>query len=158
MYALGVWSACGLLILQRGFYALGDRRTPLRIGLLMVGLNLTLNFVLLWPLGGRGLALSTSISSMLQCLLTLRALHRSGHGINIGDFADGLLRTVIATAALLLGCFASDVALQAINLPTGFSGELLQLGAPIICGTLLYLIVAYMADLPEPFELLRRAK
>ena len=32
-YGSGVWAYCGLLIVQRAFYAMGDRRTPLSFGI-----------------------------------------------------------------------------------------------------------------------------
>lgn len=39
-YGLGVWAFCGLLIVQRGYYAIGDRITPLKIGLSVVVVNI----------------------------------------------------------------------------------------------------------------------
>jgi len=49
-YATGVWAYCALPVLVRGYYALGDRMTPVRVGLAAVGLNLALNLLLVWPL------------------------------------------------------------------------------------------------------------
>lgn len=60
-YGLGVWAFCGLLIVQRGYCAIGDRITPLMIGLSVVVVNLLLNFGLNFVIGDRGLALSTSL-------------------------------------------------------------------------------------------------
>ena len=54
-YGLGAWAACGLLIIARAFYALGDRQTPLRIGLLAVAVNLVANLTLVWIFAGPGL-------------------------------------------------------------------------------------------------------
>ncbi|MDA0285645.1 MAG: murein biosynthesis integral membrane protein MurJ, partial [Planctomycetota bacterium] len=51
-YALGVWAACGLLIIARAFYALGDRQSPLRIGLAAVVVNLAANLTLVWFYAG----------------------------------------------------------------------------------------------------------
>jgi putative peptidoglycan lipid II flippase len=65
-YAVGVWAFCGLPIVLRGYYALGDRRTPLRIGGAVVAVNLVLNLALIWPLAEVGLALAASLSAALQ--------------------------------------------------------------------------------------------
>ena len=75
-YGLGVWAFCGLLIVQRGYYAIGDRITPLKIGLSVVVVNVVLNFGLIFVIGGRGLALSTSLCGILQfglCLLFIQS-------------------------------------------------------------------------------------
>lgn len=67
-------------VLTPAFYARQDTRTPVRIGLWSVGLNLTLNLicVLTWPQGWKhaGLLLSTVIASAVTCVVLGSALHR----------------------------------------------------------------------------------
>ena len=59
-YGSGVWAYCSVLILQRGFYALGDRMTPLRIGLAAVGINVIGNLCMIWWFAEMGLAITTA--------------------------------------------------------------------------------------------------
>lgn len=158
MYAIGVWSACGLLIAQRAFYALGDRRTPLRIGLWSVGLNFVANLTLIWPLGGRGLALSTSVCSMLQCVITVAALHRQTQGVDWPRLSAGLSRTLVSTAAMALGCLATNWGMARTQLPSGWLGQLIDLGLPIVVGVGTYLLMADLLGLDEPWELLKRRR
>ena len=54
-YAWGVWAYCASTVMVRGFYALGDAATPVRIGAAVVALNLALNLDLDLALGGGGL-------------------------------------------------------------------------------------------------------
>src|SRR5690606_3287499 len=49
-YGGGVWATLGLIMIHRGFYALGDRTTPIRVGLYAVAINMLLNILLIWPL------------------------------------------------------------------------------------------------------------
>ena len=62
-YGTAVWAYCGLLIVHRGYYAVGDRKTPLYVGLAAVVLNLVLNLTLIWFLGGQGLAIATAVAA-----------------------------------------------------------------------------------------------
>jgi putative peptidoglycan lipid II flippase len=68
-YSLGTWACCALPVLLRAYYALGDRHTPLWIASAMVAANVGLNLLLVWHLGERALALTTSLCAILQCLL-----------------------------------------------------------------------------------------
>ena len=56
------------------FYANKDTRTPVKIAAMMVALNITLNFILMQFIQHRGLALSTSITAMLNYLLLLKII------------------------------------------------------------------------------------
>ncbi len=88
-YALGVWAQCSIPVLVRGFYALGDYKTPVRMALVAVGVNLALDLLLVWPLAELGLALATSASVMVQAA-ALGGLLRRRYGMAGGAAAaDG---------------------------------------------------------------------
>jgi putative peptidoglycan lipid II flippase len=102
--------APGLLVfsfykaLAPAFYALQDTRTPVRIGMGCVGLNLVLNilFVVTWAPEYKhaGLAFATVLSSAVNALALARVLHG-----RIGDPGwrplAGLLLRVLASSALM---------------------------------------------------------
>jgi len=75
-YATAIWAYSMTHVLTRGFYALKDAKTPLRITVVNVFLNLTLNLVLIWYLGVAGLAWSTAFCAMWQTFLLIRAIRR----------------------------------------------------------------------------------
>lgn len=95
-YASAVWAYSMTHVLTRAFYALKDTRTPLRISLIMVCVNLVLNITLVWPLGAAALAWSTALSAMGQACLLLIALRR-----HIDWPVDRAVRLAWAQAALL---------------------------------------------------------
>ncbi len=71
-YALGIPSAGLVILLNRVFYATGDTRTPMLVGLSLVLVNAGLDIALVGPLGEFGLGLATSITSILTAVLLLR--------------------------------------------------------------------------------------
>ena len=74
-YATGVWAYCESAIVVRGFYAVGDYRTPARLAAWMVCLNLALNLTLIWPLAEAGLAVSTRSARPFKCWCSWPSFH-----------------------------------------------------------------------------------
>ncbi len=70
-YALGLWAFAGVRIVVPVFYAMQDTKTPVKVAMLAMGLNLVLNIALMTPMQHSGLALATSISAIFNfsCLL-----------------------------------------------------------------------------------------
>ncbi|MGR3318646.1 MAG: murein biosynthesis integral membrane protein MurJ, partial [Candidatus Anammoxibacter sp.] len=68
-YSLAIWAYCGLHVIVRAFYSMKDTKTPMKVGVCMVGANLILNLSLIWFLHVQGLALATSISAILQFII-----------------------------------------------------------------------------------------
>ena len=95
-YAAAVWAYILVHLLTRAFYATQDTRTPLKVALAMVALNLSLNLILVWPLGAPALAWSTAIAAATQSLVLLYKLHRRTY--RLVDAA--LIASVVQSAAL----------------------------------------------------------
>ena len=152
MYSLGVWAACGLLIVNRAFYAIGDRRSPLRIGILAVVINLLLNLSLVWPLGGAGLALASAVTAMIQALSSAWLIGRRVEDFHWRRLMGTLIKTAIATAAMLALCLYMTAALK------GKASSAFGLAAIVSVGSATYLVVATLLGLREPVELLHRRR
>lgn len=152
-YGLGVWAFCGLLIVQRGYYAIGDRITPLKIGLSVVFVNLALNFSLIFWIGARGLALSTSLCGILQfgwCLLLIQ--DRVGR-LPWWSLASNAGRSVAASVGMTI---AASWVLQRLSAgAVNSSGRLLQLGATVLAAVASYAVLTLILQLDEFWMLLR---
>ncbi|MDA8377472.1 MAG: murein biosynthesis integral membrane protein MurJ [Planctomycetia bacterium] len=75
-FCMGIWAFEMQMILVRVFYAWRDALTPMKVALGMVLLNIMLNLTLIWFLQEGGIAASTSISAMVQCVILLFILQR----------------------------------------------------------------------------------
>lgn len=157
-YGLGVWAACGLLIVTRAFYALGDRQTPLRIGLIAVVVNLAANLSLVWVFAGPGLALGTSITASFQILLSGWVLTRRLEVFSWKSLADVLLRTSAATSIMALACQGSLLLVPPVDVHSPLPVRGFALLLPLVSGGIAFLLTAKLIRLTEPFDLLRRKR
>jgi putative peptidoglycan lipid II flippase len=105
-YATGVWAYCAIPVLVRGYYAIGERITPAKIGLLAMGLNLLLNLTLIWPLAEIGLAIATSIAAGVQVVLLAIGFSRTASPLAWNDLARAVSKSAVAAAAMSLAVFA----------------------------------------------------
>nr|WP_281177202.1 murein biosynthesis integral membrane protein MurJ [Marinobacterium profundum] len=77
-YGCGVLAFMLIKVLAPGFFARQDTRTPVRIAVIAMVVNMVLNLILIWPLDHVGLALATTLSAFLNAGLLLRGLLREG--------------------------------------------------------------------------------
>ena len=107
-YALGLPAYAALKILQPACVAMGDARTPMRVSLAAVGLNVALNFVLVRGLaaGHLGLALSTSGMAIGNALALLWLLRRRLQTLALGRLCGQVVRMGVAGAAMGLTAWA----------------------------------------------------
>jgi putative peptidoglycan lipid II flippase len=153
-YAGAAWAYCALPVLARGYYALGNRTTPARIGAAAVGLNLTLSLALVWPLAERGLAVSTAAAASVQAVLLAAVFSRAGSRLAWRELTVTLGKGAIATAAMALavivcGRFAPGPDPSRLQ-------QALQLAFAILTGAAVYLAAARLLGMQELAWLLRR--
>jgi putative peptidoglycan lipid II flippase len=137
-YATGVWAYCALPVVVRGYYALGDRATPVKVGMVTVAFNLALNAALVWPLAEQGLAVSTSLAATVQVLALVALFSRGKSALGWRDLATTAWRTAAAT---LLMTAATWTVLAVLPSRPGLTHELLRLVVPLAAGVLAFFAV-----------------
>lgn len=77
-FSVGIWAYSLNQVFTRAFYARGDTKTPMRISIAMMLLNVGLNFSLIWIPGLReaGLAWSTAVSAIIQSVVLVLLARR----------------------------------------------------------------------------------
>jgi putative peptidoglycan lipid II flippase len=138
-YGTGVWAFCALLVVIRGFYALGDCGTPARIAGWVVGLNLSLNLSLIWtPLEEAGLAVATSVSAAVQVAVLMLIFSRRKGPLDWTALGATALRTVLCTL-LMAAAGWGTLELLRWGIPAGgFPGELACVLLPLIVSLAVY--------------------
>ena len=160
-YAIGLVAYAGLKVLAPAFYALDQRRTPMYVSLLSIGVNLALNATLAFGLGWghRGLALSTSIVAMLNfAILYVLMGHLTG-GLETKAFAQALTRLGVAAAGLTVFCFAAQRLVLTDFFRWGLPVKIPALLGVIVAAGVLFFASSYLLHVPEmreTIELVRR--
>lgn len=77
-FSIGLFFFIMVKIVVSAFYSRQDMKTPVKIGMMAVGVNILFNTILIFPLKHVGLALATSIAAMFNTLTLLWILHRRG--------------------------------------------------------------------------------
>ena len=153
-YGAGVWAYCGLLIVLRGYYAIGDRQTPVKLGVWLVGLNLVLNLTLIYPLGGQGLAWSTAICAMINVVLATWLLQSRIGRLNWSALKQTTVKALIATGVMSAVCFVSMQSVP-VALPMA---RALRVVIPITLSVGVYFLLAWLMKIDELSWLIRRKR
>lgn len=169
-YIAGLWAYCGVQVVTRAFYALQDTRTPVRIAMGIVALDVVLNLILVWPMAERGLALTTSISAAVNFFLLLRTLDARLDGLSDREGVPQFTRPVWTSLGRCAGCgvaaaLAAWATLAAIgqggaSRAGGMRGEglgfqLVAVFVPALAGSAAFLVLSLLLRMREGHELLR---
>jgi putative peptidoglycan lipid II flippase len=141
-YSFGLWAIGGVRVLAPAFYSLQDTKTPLKMGLICLGTNVILICIFIYPLQHAGLALATSLSSMLNLFLLYWKLNHRLGGLDVVKNIKSLLRTFLC--GLLMGWVAYLICSLGDWTVSGNTIEkVFLLGAGIIAGIGVYLASCY---------------
>ncbi len=77
-YGFGLLGFVLVKVLAPGFYARQDTKTPVKIGVIAMSVNIGLNLALVWHLAHAGLALATALAAFVNAALLYRGLRGSG--------------------------------------------------------------------------------
>jgi len=100
-YAAGVWAYSLIHVFTRAFYAMGDAKTPVKVAVVMVAVNLVLNCTLIWTrLGAAGLAWSTALCAVAQSVVLLVLIRRRVPDILAATVVASGARTAALTVAM----------------------------------------------------------
>ncbi|MBM4341375.1 MAG: murein biosynthesis integral membrane protein MurJ [Deltaproteobacteria bacterium] len=106
-YSVGLWAIAGVRTLVPAFYSLQDSWTPLKIAIVCLIANVALNafFISFTPLKHAGLALATSLSSILNLILLSRKLSLKLGAVEIGKNVTSLARILLCSLPMGLTAY-----------------------------------------------------
>jgi putative peptidoglycan lipid II flippase len=101
-YALGLWAFAAVRIVVSAFYAMQDTRTPVKTATVSIGANILLGLVLMGPMRHDGLALATSLASMINLALLVGVIAKRLETVRWRIIAFSGLKTVAASVFMAL--------------------------------------------------------
>jgi putative peptidoglycan lipid II flippase len=100
-FAAGLLGFTLVKVLAPGFYARQDTRTPMRIGVVALCVNIGLSLLLVFPYAHTGLAAAISVAAFVNAGLLFFGLHRRAVYRALPGWPVFFLRVGIATAAMV---------------------------------------------------------
>ncbi|MBU4463273.1 MAG: murein biosynthesis integral membrane protein MurJ [Desulfobacteraceae bacterium] len=147
-YGIGLWAFSGVRIVVSTFYALQDTRTPVRMAVISIIANIVLGIILMGPLAHGGLALATSLASMLNFGLLIRALKIKLGSLGLRSIAESACKSVLCAA--IMGAVVMVVSIFMIPSAEGSLHSLFfGLIGTIIIGFLFYGSFSFLIKSPE---------
>jgi len=148
-YALGLSAFSAVRVLVPVYYSLGMTRIPVTISFVTIAINIVLNIALMGPLRHRGLALATSISSVLNFVLLFEMLRRK-----IGPMGGRLLlrsatQIFLASALAALAALAAATGVESLVGLTSVAARIAVVGGGIAAATVVYLASVFTLRIQE---------
>lgn len=151
-YALGLLAFMLIKVLAPGYFARQDTKTPVKIGIIAMGINMVFNIALvipfhyLWQMGHVGLALATSLSAFINAGLLYRGLYRQEVYRPEGGWGVYLLRILLANTAM------AGVLLLSLYYVPDWSAlmmweRVVAIGSVCSLGLVTYILVLWLAGL-----------
>jgi putative peptidoglycan lipid II flippase len=99
-YSIGLLAFIAIKVLAPGYFARQDTKTPVKIAIKAMSVNMVLNLILIFPLAHAGLALATTLSSSLNAWLLYRGLRQEGIYQPAPGWWKLILRALLACTAM----------------------------------------------------------
>ena len=148
-YAMGLSAFSAVRVLVPVYYSLGMTRVPVTISFITIGVNIGLNILLMHPLRHGGLALATSIASVLNFTLLFEVLRRK-----IGPMGGRVL--ALSAGKILLGsvlaagaAFGVAAGLERVVGLNGVGARLIVVLGGLAAATVVYLAATLTLRIQE---------
>jgi putative peptidoglycan lipid II flippase len=148
-------------IMARAFFALGDTKTPMKVSVCCLVVNLLLTLAFVFPMQQAGLGLANTISSWINVWLLHRALKKKLSSLDLAEFHRSAGPTALAA---FIACATAFGIWWLWNRNLGHATLWLRIGevfAPLLASIAVYWAVALpmkIASAHEMLDLLLRRK
>lgn len=142
-YSLGMIGYSYREIIAKAFYSLKDTSTPMKNATFGVSVNIVLNIILSRYMGISGLALATSISSTLTCILLFISLRKKIGQFGIKQIGLSFMKVLIASIIMAV------ISLYVFYVLTNSLTQIYSLLISIFAGAVSYFSVIYFMKIEE---------
>ena len=141
-YSLGLWAFSAVRIVAATFFAMQDTRTPVIMAGLSILANIILGLLLMKPLAHGGLALATSLASVLNLGLLVWALRNKLDILGWRSIARSVCKTLVSSLSMGLVVWIAGLVLLSEETPT-LTGLMGGVAGCIVIGICTYGCVSY---------------
>ncbi|MDQ1256667.1 MAG: putative lipid flippase MurJ [Candidatus Hydrogenedentes bacterium] len=148
-YSFGLLAFVWVKITASGFYAVQNTKTPVIIASASMLLNILLIFVLVGPMGYRGLALATTISFTVNFILLYAMLCERFGNLWDKDFLIALGRMTLIGVMMAAVTYGTHFQTLRYFKADAFQDRLVQVLVPVTCAVAVYAVLSYALGVPD---------
>ncbi len=143
-YSCGLWAFVGLKVVRTPFYSMQDTKTPLKVAVISVIVNIIFSFILIGPLKHGGLALSLSISAAVNFIILFYFLREKLERVDGKNIFKSFIK--VSSASLIMGLTGWQLIKGDMWMESGRTLEksAILIGAIVLCAGLYFLIMYLM--------------
>lgn len=158
VYSIGIlgWSLREIIL--RGFYSVNETKTPVKVNITILCLNMLLSWLLVKPLGAAGLALAYSISGLVSMSILAYLLRRKVGPYEGKKNLESFLKDFVSAGIMGGALIILTHILEKVFGADGKTGQLLELIILAAVGVLVYLVMAYLLRVEELSDFLKMVK
>lgn len=157
-YLIGLYSQGAYNIMNRTFFALQDTKTPVKIGLLTVFINLICSLLLIGPLAHGGLALGTSIAATCNMVVVYFLLRRRLTSLPEKQLFSTLGKIILASVLMGVVVHLADWYLIQIWDISNIKNQILHVSSCVGLGIFAYLLLVIQMRIEEVDYIKNRIK
>lgn len=148
-FSIGLVGQSVNVILTRGFYALHDTRTPVKLTVVTVLINLAFSLMLIGPLRHGGLALANSIAALANTTMLSWFLAKKIQKLWNKKMILFAFQVLLASGIMGVVVHYTNNYLQAALVSLGSLGLLIQVAMAISAGVIAYALAALVLRIDE---------
>ncbi len=156
-YSIGLWAFSTVRIVTATFFAIQDTSTPLKIAGISIFANIVLGIALMKPLDHGGLAMATSLASMLNLVLLLGALRTRLGALGGKSIALSVCRSLSCSVVMGIGIRMAALVMVPDKNST-LTGLIAGVTGSIVIGLCIYGAASYIIKSPELNRVLVEAR
>lgn len=134
-------------VIDKGFYAVGDSKSPVIIVVIQQIINIIFNFILIKFFDIEGLALATTISALAGALMMLYKFRKNFGRLNFKSSLKSLIK--ITVLSILMGI----IVWKSYGVLSGKMSYLLAMFISIFLGAIFYIFTILLSRIPEVMKM-----
>lgn len=145
-------------ILSKAFYALQDTKTPMFNAIIGIVINIAVNLTLVKKMGIGGLALGTSLSTIVCTLLLTRDIIKKIGSINGRMILKTESKILAASSIMGVSIYASNKVLQHVFATNTMKGTVISLCITVAIGIVVYAVSIMLLKVEEFVDVMAMLK
>lgn len=144
-------------ILYKGFYSIQDSKSPMINSFFAIALNFILSFILVKFMGVSGLALASTISTVITTLTLILLLNKRLEGINLKKLIEVFIK--VSVSSLIMGLVILNIRnICLAKMGMNFLSNIIIIGISFVVGVIVYFISIRLFKVEECMEFMQILK